>query len=145
MREKRVAGGYYETGLGALAAKLKAIGFKNYAEYLASDHWKMTRARVLAQRGRICQICQSTDVVAVHHRTYERLGSESDDDLVVLCGDHHRRVHHSERVGGKGGLDGALVRMIRRFNKKQKRGAKDRAIAAVLTVPVAPIGIEGGR
>lgn len=81
-----------------------------YADYLLSDHWKLTRQLALQRAGNRCQCGQcplasfyphelrewfprSYSRLEVHHLTYERLGAEVDDDLLVLCGWCHSRLH----------------------------------------------------
>jgi 5-methylcytosine-specific restriction endonuclease McrA len=51
----------------------------------------MTRRQVLGRR-RWCERCGGQDALQVHHRTYERLGAELDEDFEVLC----RRCHATE-------------------------------------------------
>lgn len=65
-----------------------------YYEYLQSDHWQETRQQALDRAGNACQLCKSTDRLDVHHNTYERLGRELPQDLIVLCHDCHGRFHH---------------------------------------------------
>ncbi len=66
---------------------IRILDFMTYAEYLQTPHWKETRAAAIARaRGR-CAVCGRGDrPLEVHHRTYERLGEELPEDLVVLCG-----------------------------------------------------------
>lgn len=71
-----------------------------YLAYLASPEW---RARVEAAKRRAgwrCQLCNVDRWFArldVHHRTYERLGRERDEDLLVLC----RHCHDIFHANGK--------------------------------------------
>jgi hypothetical protein len=64
-----------------------------YLEYLKSASWRVTRNRALMLADYRCERCNSKRDLQVHHRTYERLGHEWDQDLEVLCGgchgDHH--------------------------------------------------------
>nr|BDD44986.1 hypothetical protein 7 [Spirochaetaceae bacterium] len=64
-----------------------------YQEYLESDKWKARRERALERAGQKCQVCASIEKLEVHHNSYENLGNEKDEDLVVLCGRCHR-LHH---------------------------------------------------
>lgn len=71
-----------------------------YADYLLSKHWQRTRARALYMAQNRCQspLCwlqrsPAQHRVEVHHLTYERLGREWADDLIVLCVECHRRQH----------------------------------------------------
>lgn len=67
-----------------------------YNLYLRTQHWKQMRALAIDRYGRTCVLCDGDDNVNVHHRTYERIGRERLDDLVVLCrkchASHHRRA-----------------------------------------------------
>jgi hypothetical protein len=81
-----------------------------YADYLLSDHWKFTRELALDRAGRRCQcgLCpfatfyrheladrfpRAWTRLEVHHLSYERLGHEAPDDLLVLCGHCHAAAH----------------------------------------------------
>jgi predicted HNH restriction endonuclease len=81
-----------------------------YADYLQSEHWRTTRKQALERAGHRCQcgMCplaslypheiaenfpRSVSRLEVHHLTYERLGAEAPEDLLVLCGLCHRVVH----------------------------------------------------
>lgn len=65
-----------------------------YAEYLRSPEWDRRRKRKLAAAGYRCQLCNAGNTrLDVHHRTYERRGSERDADLIVLCADCHGLFH----------------------------------------------------
>lgn len=66
---------------------------KTYAEYLKTDHWKLTRDKALKRAGYKCQICAETSRLEVHHNDYSRLGGENRTDLVVLCSVCHK-THH---------------------------------------------------
>ncbi len=65
----------------------------NYKEYLKSEHWLGMRDRILWERDYECQACGSGKNLNVHHLTYAHLGSEYDDELVVLCKPCHK-AHH---------------------------------------------------
>lgn len=64
----------------------------DYAAYLASDRWAVTRLGALHRAGWRCR-CGSRSCLQVHHLTYARVGAELPDDLVVLCRNCHQRVH----------------------------------------------------
>jgi hypothetical protein len=66
----------------------------NYAEYLKSKEWRDIRNRLLKERGFNCERCNSKKNLQIHHLTYERLGFEEDNDLVILCEKCHKEVHH---------------------------------------------------
>lgn len=70
----------------------------SYAEYLASPEWKMRRAAALERSAHRCQLCAySGRNLDVHHNTYQRIGDERPEDLVVLCKLCHRRHHMKQR------------------------------------------------
>jgi len=61
--------------------------------YLRSDHWKQTRIKALTSSHFSCCGCGCKDMLQVHHLTYENLGSESGEDLMVLCSRCHGLAH----------------------------------------------------
>lgn len=61
--------------------------------YLRSDHWQEIRAKALASSNFCCQGCSATKKLQVHHLTYNTLGSETVDDLMVLCDSCHSLSH----------------------------------------------------
>jgi len=67
-----------------------------YLAYLSSPAWKTRAADARRRAGRRCQLCNRTGELHVHHRTYERLGHELDEDLIVLCSRCHNRFHADE-------------------------------------------------
>lgn len=75
--------------------RLEGIPYRNY---LKSDHWLKIREIALDLGKHECRICCSTKYLNVHHRTYERLGREDQDDLVVLCRKCHKLFHETGRL-----------------------------------------------
>lgn len=85
----------------ARQARLRSLGFADYAEYLASSEWGAKRKQYKAS-GRIwaCICGDDGDGLELHHLTYERVGGdELLDDLEPLCGSCHALVHALERRG----------------------------------------------
>lgn len=64
-----------------------------YAVYLQSPHWLAIREWAKQRAQYKCLICNMGGKLHVHHRTYERVGCELPDDLVVLCEDCHNKFH----------------------------------------------------
>jgi hypothetical protein len=63
---------------------------KWYRDYTNSDDWKARRIKWLEYWEYRCCTCNTADALLdVHHRTYERIRKEKDNDCVVLC----RRCH----------------------------------------------------
>lgn len=69
------------------------IGYRNKKEYMASTEWKKLRMRIMIRDGFTCQVCGSNGT-EVHHITYDRLGKERTEDLVLLCREHHQEIHN---------------------------------------------------
>lgn len=70
----------------------------SYAEYLRSPHWMATRAKAIRRAGNRCQVCNGSERLEVHHRTYDRIGHESAGDLIVLCRECHQTFHAAGRL-----------------------------------------------
>lgn len=62
-------------------------------QYLKSDHWIATRSAILKRDGHQCRFCGCMNDLSVHHITYDRLGCESETDLITLCSSCHSRLH----------------------------------------------------
>jgi hypothetical protein len=108
---------------------------ETYADYRRSDHWHGTRKDALWRAQNRCQspICRYGYVRAwteeeiseqlrqgeyrldVHHLTYERLGSELADDLLVLCRNCHELIHGKRIINDEDDvLFAALYAKLRR-------------------------------
>ncbi|MGG7079669.1 HNH endonuclease [Clostridium sardiniense] len=61
--------------------------------YLKSEHWERTRDRALKRAGYRCEECGSNKNLNVHHKTYDNIWNERDEDLEVLCQPCHYRRH----------------------------------------------------
>jgi len=64
-----------------------------YDEYLQTSHWHSKRYQALDRAKHRCQLCNSSKRLDVHHRTYENLGHEEPEDLIVLCRKCHEHFH----------------------------------------------------
>lgn len=69
-----------------------------YNEYLRTGHWQVVRECALEAAGRRCQICNSSDLLQVHHRSYEFRSIEGPYDLTVLCAGCHKLFHDHRRL-----------------------------------------------
>lgn len=82
-----------------------------YANYLKSQHWALTRSRII-QNHPYCEMCKSADKpLQVHHLSYKRLGEEKDSDLTPLCDECHAAVHQMEKIDA--------VKLLRSKSKTQ--------------------------
>lgn len=73
--------------------RARSAGYKSYAAYLRTEHWRRIRSRKLEQADHRCEVCGSRIQLQIHHRTYDRLGNERPRDLQVLCEICHAWVH----------------------------------------------------
>lgn len=75
-----------------------------YARYRQSKKWKALRDQVRKRAGFKCQGCGATaqeKLLEVHHKTYERLGDERLEDLVLMCQRCHATEHQWKRRLGR--------------------------------------------
>ena|ERR1700678_3210273 len=72
---------------------VRALGFKDYAEYLASDLWRGIRLRAMKAHGSLCAVCRR-QADQVHHRSYARIVMSGHDigPLMPLCRADHERA-----------------------------------------------------
>ncbi len=71
-----------------------------YGAYLQSPEWQARKRAKLSAADYTCEECgypfvphRTARQFEVHHKTYERLGNERREDLVVLCSDCHEKAH----------------------------------------------------
>jgi 5-methylcytosine-specific restriction endonuclease McrA len=60
-----------------------------YEEHLRSAQWKNMKRDMIRLRGAACERCGFGGTLELHHKTYQRLGSEWIEDLELLCHDCH--------------------------------------------------------
>lgn len=79
--------------------EIQAQTWSTYEEYLKAPQWDGRRKEALKRSGFRCQVCNKGNcVLDVHHRTYERLGRERDEDLIVLCRGCHGISHDNGKL-----------------------------------------------
>jgi 5-methylcytosine-specific restriction endonuclease McrA len=72
---------------------------RDYRAYLRSPHWRRTRKEALIRAEGRCEECgEAKRRLEVHHKTYERLGAELPEDLLVLCQDCHPAADRKRRA-----------------------------------------------
>lgn len=86
----------------ARKARLKKLGYRDYATYLHSAAWMDTRRRYFGSDQPQDCICGATHELQLHHLTYERVGEEELADLTPLCPHCHVMIHELERRGEVG-------------------------------------------
>jgi hypothetical protein len=89
----------------------------SYQDYLNSDHWKITRLRILERDDFKCRVCGTRDAeLHVHHNTYKNLGHEPDSDLVTLCNQCHG-IFHNRLKPSAGVVFGLVQDLISAFRR----------------------------
>lgn len=114
-----------KTGTRSISRRLSELGYPSYQHYLASPHWAEVRRRFQASSccsrhdGKpCCAACGGTDVrLAVHHKTYKRLGAESMMDLMLVCDGCHGAIHDYDYGGSLWSASKAIV-MKRRAERE---------------------------
>lgn len=64
-----------------------------YAEYLQTEEWLHKREQALTRDEYRCRMCNTSENLQVHHRTYRRRGKEEPTDLTTLCDSCHEHFH----------------------------------------------------
>lgn len=108
-----------------------------YTEYLRSSTWRERRAVKLQQAKYRCQKCGEREGLEVHHKTYERLGNEANDDLIVLCKSCHW-VADEFRRGKTGIIDAFYTNSNLSAPKKKRRKRHKRRGAVCFTQNPSP-------
>ena len=74
----------------------------SYKEYLKTYDWNEARKNALNKSKYKCQLCGKKNIkLNVHHNTYENLGKEKEEDLIVLCDKCHEKFHDIVTTGDK--------------------------------------------
>ncbi|MBN1270597.1 MAG: hypothetical protein JXB04_13485 [Kiritimatiellae bacterium] len=68
-----------------------------YTRYLKTEHWQSVKQNALENAGFRCQLCaQTRGKLDVHHNSYQCIGMETLQDVIVLCRPCHK-IHHGAR------------------------------------------------
>lgn len=80
------------TTIGTRLDELRAMP---YEDYLRTREWRSTRDRALARAKWCCEWpgCRERSHLQVHHKSYQHLGEELPEELVVCCATHHAATH----------------------------------------------------
>jgi 5-methylcytosine-specific restriction endonuclease McrA len=65
----------------------------NYYEYIKSEKWKELTVKFKIFKGERCEKCLSKQHLQTHHIHYKTLGNENFSDLMLLCGNCHKKEH----------------------------------------------------
>lgn len=91
------------------------VGYENY---LKSKHWLIVRNSIITPNTE-CAVCGEKNThLQLHHKTYERIGNESVNDLIPLCENCHKLVHKAE--------DDKFIKRLKQngTNKKSQKNRK---------------------
>lgn len=72
-----------------------------YEEYLKTPAWRTKRNHALRLAEFRCSVCGSRRNLQVHHKSYERLGREWDQDLQVVCQTCHANHHDDVKTANE--------------------------------------------
>lgn len=78
--------------------RLMELKRMKYEDYLQTPEWKAKREEILDRDEHRCRLCNTTEKLRVHHRTYIRLGDEDPNDLTTLCDDCHKNFHQQMKL-----------------------------------------------
>lgn len=71
-----------------------------YQEYLVTEGWERTRAKVLERAQWVCEGCRERRATQVHHLNYDDpRGDEMLFNLVALCGACHDKISARQKTG----------------------------------------------
>lgn len=80
-----------------------------YEEYINSVMWWLRKKRALISANYRCIKCKSQIDLQVHHLTYDNLGEEKDEDLIVLCEICHIQEHDRLKLKKMGAKEKFLI------------------------------------
>lgn len=71
----------------------------NYQDFLSTPYWQAVSLYAKKKANFKCSLCNSTNRLNTHHRTYDRHGMEhiervAKEDLIVLCNECHEKFHN---------------------------------------------------
>lgn len=70
---------------------------EEYHLYLQTPEWEVKRRAMLWLSNYSCKLCDNKNYpFHVHHRTYQNIGKEIPDDLIVLCQNCHETFHEKD-------------------------------------------------
>lgn len=75
----------------------QAKSFVPYHEYMRSQQWKDRKNAFKHLKGHRCEICGNNKNLSVHHKSYESLGQELDEHLILLCESCHNKAHNQQK------------------------------------------------
>lgn len=80
------------------AERVRILARMAYPEYLQTPEWQARKKIMRARADNRCQVCNTSEKLHVHHRTYDRRGNERPEDLTVLCESCHDLFHANGKL-----------------------------------------------
>lgn len=71
----------------------------DHDRFIRSKRWIDRRDRYFSEHPKKCARCDTQKRIHLHHKTYERVGAELNEDLTPLCELCHSIVHKAFRCG----------------------------------------------
>lgn len=108
-----------------------------YSEYLKTDHWQKVRRESFELFGGRCGLCNSSEQLEAHHRTYASIGRERPHDVICLC----RKCHgyfHLERTA-----EGQKTKPIKERETKTEDKKRKKKIDKKQPVPCSDSLVQG--
>jgi hypothetical protein len=72
------------------------IRTESYYEAIQSSHWRNLRNRMIWKHGRTCSRCGFNKIepgaIELHHKHYQTLGEETEDDVELVCKECHPKA-----------------------------------------------------
>ena len=128
-----------------LKPKNKKNKRKAYHRFLQTKHWRKTKNKILSGK-KSCEQCGSKEKLQTHHKTYDHLGFEYKDDLILLCNSCHEKIHNI-RSGNLRVPSGAVYKWVEgRSNDDAEPYCYNigRSRIVVRVKPTWPFGVLGG-
>lgn len=69
----------------------------DYYVYIKSPEWFKRTESVRARNRGICECCNMRQGSCVHHRSYENLGKEKEEELLHVCEICHNMIHKKKK------------------------------------------------
>ena len=94
---------------------------KKYKDYIKSKEWLQMKLDPIQERGFKCEKCgKPTHWLQLHHKTYKRLYNERGNDLLLVCGFCHLKIHKLTKPLK------ALKRKYKNFKRIKKNEKKNK-------------------
>ena len=66
----------------------------SYKEYLQTPEWAKIRKQAFKKSNFKCELCYKGGELHTHHKRYPKRGTETQNDIIVLCRACHAHHHH---------------------------------------------------